>query len=151
MRYYEYHTMAILAENKRALFDYEILGAFEAGIVLKGYEAKAVTSGRVNLSGSYASLVRGELWIVNLDIPPYQPKNIPGLYDPKRSRKLLVTKSELDELIGKTKGLTLIPMKMYSKRGKIKLEIGLAKSRKKKDKREVIKQRETQKEIKRFI
>ena len=150
MRYYEYHTMVIFAENKRALFDYEILGAFEAGIVLKGYEAKAVTSGRVNLSGSYASLVRGELWIVNLDIPPYQPKNIPGPYDPKRSRKLLVTKSELNELVGKTKGLTLIPMKMYSKRGKIKLEIGLAKSRKKKDKREVIKQRETQKEIKRF-
>lgn len=144
-------TMATFAENKRALFDYEILERFEAGLALKGYEAKAVTTGRVNLSGAYAAVTRGELWILNLDIPPYQPKNIPHTYDPKRSRKLLVRKSEIKELIGKTKGLTLIPIKMYNKRGKIKIEIGLAKPRKKKDKREVIKKRETEKEIKRFI
>lgn len=143
-------TMATFAENKRALFDYEILERFEAGLVLRGYEAKAVTVGRVNLSGAHAALVRGELWVINLDIPAYQPKNIPGVYDPKRSRKLLVKKSEINYLIGKTKGLTLIPIKMYNKHGKIKLEIGLGRFRKKTDKREVIKKRETEREIKKF-
>lgn len=140
----------IYAENRRARFDYEILGAFEAGIELKGFEAKAVTSGRVTISGSHATVAQGELWIVNMDIPPYQPKNTPLGYDPKRSRRLLIKKAEIANLVGKDKGLTLVPIKMYSKHGKIKVEIGLGKPRKKKDKREVIKKRETEKEIKRY-
>ncbi len=142
--------MKVFAENKRARFDYEILGAFEAGIELRGFEAKAITSGRVNIAGAHAAVAKGEFWIVNVDIPPYQPQNTPPGYDPKRSRKLLIKKSEIAALIGKDKGLTLVPMKMYSKHGKIKVEIGLGKPRRKKDKREVIKRRETEREIRKF-
>ncbi len=142
--------MTIFAENKRALFNYEILEAFEAGLELRGFEVKAITTGRVNLSGSYAAVVNGELWIINMDIPPYQPGNVPAGYDERRSRKLLVKRSEINRLIGATKGLTLIPIKLYNKHGKIKIEIGLVKPRSKKDKREVIKKRETEKEIRRY-
>jgi len=141
----------VIATNKRAYFDYEILETYEAGIELKGFEVKAVKSGRINLAGSYVIIHNNQAWLLNTDIPPYQPKNTPADYDSKRTRRLLLNKSEIKSLIGRTqeKGLTLIPLKVYTKGkgGKIKVEIGLAKSRKKVDKRELIKKREDLREI----
>jgi len=139
-----------IATNKRAFFDYQILETYEAGIELKGYEVKSIKNGRINLAGSYAVLKNNQVWLINADVPPYQPKNTPSDYDPKRSRRLLLRKTEIKGLIGQIqeKGLTLGPLKVYTKNRKIKIEIGLAKSRKKVDKRELIKKRETEKEIK---
>lgn len=138
--------MSIITENKRAYFDYNILEKYEAGIELKGFEVKAIKSGRINLAGAYVIIRNNEAWLLNADIPPYQPKNTPADYDSKRSRRLLLKKSEISNLIGKTqeKGLTLVPLKVYTKgrQQRIKIEIGLAKSRKKYDKRELIKKRE---------
>ncbi|MBI4159669.1 SsrA-binding protein SmpB [Candidatus Wolfebacteria bacterium] len=141
------------ARNKRALFDYIILETYEAGIVLRGFEVKAVKSSRVNLAGSYVLIRDNEAWLLNADIPPYQPMNTPDDYDSKRTRRLLLKKSEINSLIGRTqeKGLTLIPLKVYSKNRHIKLEIGLGKSRKKGDKRDVLKKRATQREIDRNL
>jgi len=139
-----------IATNKRAFFDYQILETYEAGIELKGYEVKSIKNGRINLAGSYAVLKNNQVWLINADVPPYQPKNTPSDYDPKRSRRLLLRKTEIKGLIGQIqeKGLTLVPLKVYTKNRKIKIEIGLAKSRKKVDKRELIKKRESKKEIK---
>jgi len=141
--------MKILAENKKARFDYKILEKFEAGMVLIGHEVKSIKSGRMSLKGSYVVLKGEEMYLIGANIPPYQPKNAPKDYEPERSRKLLLTKSEIKHLIGKTKekGLTLVPLRVYTKRSKIKLEFGIAKGRKKVDKREVIKKREIEREI----
>lgn len=139
----------IIATNKKAFFDYEILETYEAGIELKGFEVKSIKNGRINLAGSYAIIKDGQIWLLNADIPAYQPKNAPPDYDPQRTRRLLMKKSEIQGLIGRLheKGLTLTPLKVYIKNRKIKLEIGLGRSRKKKDKRELIKKRETEREI----
>jgi len=145
----------VITTNKRAYFDYEILEAFEAGIELRGYEVKSIKSGRINLAGSYAIIRDNQIWLLNSDIPPYQPKNTPEDYDSKRTRHLLLKKSEIKNLIGRVqeKGLTLLPLKIYTKgrTGRIKIEIGLGKSRKKADKRELIKKREAQREINRNL
>jgi len=145
--------MKPLTENKNAYFEYEILSSYEAGIELKGGEVKSIIQHGISLRGTYATLKNEEVWFINCDIPPYQPKNINKEYEQKRSRKLLLHKSEIRELIGKTKekGLTLIPLKMYKKGSKIKLEIGLGKAKNKKDKREVIRKRDTEKEIRREL
>jgi SsrA-binding protein len=146
--------MPVITENKRAKFDYEILETYEAGIELKGFEVKAIKSGRVNLAGSYVIVRNNGARLLNVDIPPYQPKNTPTDYDSKRTRRLLFRKSEVKNLIGRSqeKGLTLVPLKIYTKgkAGRIKIEIGLGKSRKKADKRELIKKREVGREIKRM-
>ena len=141
-----------LTENKRAYFDYEILEKYEAGIELSGQEVKSIKTGRINLAGSHIIIRGNEAWLLNADIPPYQPKNAPVNYDPKRARRLLLHKSEIAGLTGKTKekGLTLLPLKVYIKGQKIKIEIGLGKSRKKADKREAIRKREIEKEIRRI-
>jgi len=145
--------MKILAKNKKAYSTYEILEKFEAGISLLGQEVKSIKSGRISLAGSYVILKNEEVFLVGANIPPYQPKNAPKDYNPERSRKLLLKKAEIRYLIGKTKqkGLTLIPLKVYTKRGKIKIEFGIAKGFKKADKRELIKKRETEKEIRRYL
>ncbi len=137
------------ARNKRAYFDYEILDKFEAGIQLKGFEVKAVKSGRLNLGGSYVIVRGGQAELLNADIPPYQPMNTPDGYDSKRTRRLLLKKDEIKSLIGKAEeaGLTLVPLRVYSKRGLLKVEIGLARSRKVKDKREFLKKRADFREI----
>lgn len=143
----------IITTNKRAYFDYEILETYEAGIELLGFEVKSIKTGRINLAGSYVLINKNEAWLLNTDIPPYQPKNTPEDYNPKRTRRLLLRKLEINNLIGKTheKGLTLIPLKVYTKgRGRIKLEIGLGKSRKKKDKRDLLKKREDKKEMRKY-
>jgi len=151
--------MKVLAENRKAKFEYEILEKFEAGLVLLGQEVKSIKTGRISIKGSYVVLrqsskgVLPEVYLVGANIPPYQPKNAPKDYEPEKSRKLLLTKSEIKHLIGKTKekGLTLIPLRMYTKRSKIKLEFGIAKGRKKADKRELIKKREAERELKREL
>ncbi len=146
--------MPLLVENKRAKFDYEILETYEAGIELRGFEVKAIKSGRINLAGSYVVVRNNGARFLNADISPYQPKNMPADYDSKRTRRLLLRKSELRNLIGRIqeKGLTLVPLKIYTKgkAGRIKIEIGLGKSRKKRDKRELIKKRETEREMRRI-
>ena len=145
--------MKILAENKKAYFNYQILEKLEAGISLIGQEVKSIKSRRINLAGSYVILKNSEVYLVGANVPPYQPKNIPPDYNPERSRKLLLKKSEIKYLIGKVKqkGLTLVPLRVYTKRGKIKLEFGIAKGFKKVDKRELIKKREIEKELKREL
>ena len=145
--------MGIFAENKKAYFDYEILEKFEAGIVLIGQEVKSIRSGRINLAGSYVVFKEGELFLIGCHIPPYQPKNAPEGYSPEHSRKLLLKKKEVQYLIGKSqqKGLTLMPLTVYDRKGQIKLEFGLTKGRKKFDKREQIKKRETAREINRAL
>lgn len=145
--------MPVITANKRAYFDYEILQTYEAGLELKGFEVKSIKTGRINLASSYIIIRDNQAWLINADIPPYQPKNVPKDYDPKRTRRLLLKKSEINSLVGKTqeKGLTLIATKVYTKNHKIKVEIGLSKSRKKADKRELIKKREVKKEIKKII
>ncbi len=145
--------MKILAENKKAYFTYQILEKFEAGMILIGQEVKSIKSGKMSLKGSYVVLRGEEPYLIGANIPPYQPKNAPSDYDPEKSRKLLLKKSEIKHLIGKTKekGLTLVPLKIYTRGAKIKLEFGIAKGRKKFDKRELIKKREAKREIKREL
>ncbi|MDD5722035.1 MAG: SsrA-binding protein SmpB [Candidatus Pacebacteria bacterium] len=135
--------------NKKAAFDYEILEKFEAGIVLSGTEIKAIKSGKANLAGSFAIIRNNEIFLLNLSIPPYQPKNVNASYQPDKTRKLLLHKKQIASLSGqlKQKNLTLIPLRMYNKHGLIKVELALAKGKKKFDKRESIKKRETQRKI----
>ncbi len=141
--------MPVITANKRAYFDYQILETYEAGIELEGFEVKSIKTGRINLAGSYAVIRNNQVWLLNVDIPPYQPKNTPADYESKRSRRLLLRRSEIKNLIGRVqeKGLTLIPLRVYTKNRKVKIEIGLAKSRKKQDKRELLKKRDAEREI----
>jgi SsrA-binding protein len=142
-----------IIENKKAYFNYQILEKFEAGISLIGQEVKSIKSGRINLAGAYVVLKNSEVYLIGANVSPYQPKNAPLDYNPERSRKLLLKKSEIKHLIGKVqqKGLTLVPLRIYTKRGKIKLEFGTAKGKKKVDKRELIKKRETKREMEREL
>jgi SsrA-binding protein len=145
--------MAELSSNKRGLFDYEILDEYEAGIQLLGFEVKSAKLGRMNIAGSYTVVRGNEAWLLNASIPPYQAANNPEAYDPLRTRKLLLKKPEIKELTGKSaqKGLTIIPIRVYTKQGKIKILIGIARHKKTKDKRETIKKREAKREIERII
>lgn len=143
--------MSSFAFNKTAKFDYEILEAFEAGIILTGHEAKSIKMGHVDLTGSRATARGTALTVIGMKIPSFQPKNAPPEYDLSRTRKLLLNKKEIEYLTGKLQsGLTLIPLSVYTKKGIIKLELGLGKLRKKSDKRELIKKRETEREIRTF-
>ena len=142
--------------NKRAYFDYQILEKFEAGLVLNGQEVKSIKSGRLNLAGSYVVAKQAKsagFFLIGANVPPYQPKNAAKDYQPERSRQLLLRKKEIDYLIGKTrqKGLTLVPLRVYTVRNRIKLEFALTKGKKQFDKREVIKKREINKEIERTL
>ncbi len=145
--------MKEITRNKKAYFNYEILKKFEAGISLIGQEVKSIKSGRINLRRTYVILKDQEVFLVGANIPPYQPKNAPPDYNPKRSRKLLLKKPEIKYLIGKTKqkGLTIVPLRVYTIKRKIKLEFALAKGKKQFDKREIIKKRETERDIRRII
>jgi len=145
--------MKIIAENKKAYFNYEILENFEAGLSLIGQEVKSLKTRGVNLAGSYIVTKNEEFYWIGAKIPPYQPKNISPDYNPERSRKLLLNKSEMKYLIGKSKqkGLTLIPLRVYTKNGKIKLEFGIGKGKKVFNKRELIKKRDIEREIERTL
>ncbi|MDP2909814.1 MAG: SsrA-binding protein SmpB [bacterium] len=146
-------NMKVYAENREAHFNYEVLEKFAAGLVLNGQEVKSIKTGRATLRGSYVVLKNSEAFLTGSAIPPYQPNNAPKDYDPQRLRKLLLTKKELNYLIGKSneKGLALIPLKLFDNRAMIKLEFGLGKGKKKKDKRESIKKKESEREIEREL
>ena len=138
--------------NKKAAFDYEILETFVAGIELLGHEAKSIKMGRFDLSGSHAVIRGNEAYLVGSTIHPFQVKNTPDNYDPMRTRKLLLTRKEINYLLGKlNEGLTIVPIKSYNKRGFVKIELGLGRGKKKADKRETIKKREAEREIRRAI
>ena len=141
--------MKTLSENRRAKFDYEILEHIEAGIELFGHEVKSVKAGHGNLAGAYAILRGGEAFLVNCQIPPYQQKNVPDDYDPSRTRRLLLHKDEIKELVGKLKekGLSLLALSFTTKKNLVKVELGLGRSRKSHDKREVLKKRAVQREM----
>lgn len=143
--------MANYAENRKARFNYEILEKYETGIELLGTEVKSVRGGQVSLEGAFVIIRGGEAFIINVNIPPFQPKNAPKDYDPLRNRKLLLTKKEITELADseKNKSLTIVPISVYNKNRKIKVEIALVKGKKKFDKRETIKRRETDREVRR--
>ena len=145
--------METIVENKKALFNYQILEKFKAGIVLIGQEVKAIKTGKITLRGSFVVLRGEEVFLIGANVPPYQPKNAPKDYQPQRSRKLLLKKAEIKQLIGKArqKGLTMVPLKVYTVKGKIKIEFGIARGKKKFDKRELIKERETEREIHRVL
>ena len=138
--------------NRKARSDYEVLESLEAGIALKGTEVKSLREGRINLKDSFAKVQDGEVFLVNAHISPYSHGNIQN-HDPLRERKLLLHKDEIKRLTGKTqeKGLTLVPLKVYFLRGKAKVQLGLARGRKQYDKREEIKRRDTEREIKREL
>ena len=145
--------MNIYGENRKAVYDYEILEKYEAGLVLIGQEVKSIKTGHINLSGSYVVFSANQPELIGAKIPPYQPKNAPADYNPERSRKLLLNKKEINYLAGKVnqKGFSLIPLKIYEKSGRIKLEFGLAKGKKKFDKKEKIKKRDVQRDINREL
>lgn len=145
--------MKIYSENKKAHFDYEVLEKFEAGVVLFGQEVKSIRTGHVNLSGTYVTFFKSEPFLVGAKIPPYQPNNMGSDYNEDRQRKILLNKKEIDYLMGKTKtkGFSLIPLKVYDKNGRIKLEFGLAKGKKKYDKKEKIKNRDVDREANREL
>ena len=142
--------MRIFTENRKATFNYEILEKFEAGIVLLGTEVKSIKLGRASLAGSYVVARGDEFCLVCGHIPAYQPKNAPVGYLPEKDRKLLLKKKEIFYLRGRIsqKGLTFVPLKLYTNDGKIKLEFALAKPIKKIDRREVIRKKDIQREIK---
>jgi len=150
--------MPTLAVNKRANYDYEIKDKFEAGIMLLGHEVKSVKTGHINLKGSYVTLKKTkkalpEIYLINAHIPLYKHAGTVKSYNPTRPRKLLVKKNEIKHLIGKKQeqGLTLVPLKMYTKRSLIKLEFGIGRGKKKFDKREMIKKRELDRSMRTLI
>lgn len=145
--------MSNYAENRKARFNYEILEKYEAGIELLGTEVKSVRGGQMSLEGAFVIVRGGEAFLINANVPPYQAKNTAKDYDPLRNRTLLLTKKEIAELAGseKNKSLTIVPISVYNKGRKIKVEIALVKGKKKFDKRETLKKRDTDREIRREI
>ena len=141
------------AFNRQAGFEYEFLEKYEAGLVLSGQEVKSIRAGHLSLNSAYVILQGEEAWLLNANLPPYQPKNTPAGYEPTRSRKLLLKRDEIRSLIGLTKqtGLTLVPLRAYNKANKIKLEFFLGRGKKQRDKREAIKKRDFQREQRRFL
>ncbi|MCP9455454.1 MAG: SsrA-binding protein SmpB [Nitrospira sp.] len=153
MRRVEGPTEAVITTNRKAYHDYLVEEKFEAGIVLTGTEVKSLRDGRANLQDSYASIKNGEVYLYHCHISPYRHGNIMN-HDPTRTRKLLLHRKEIDKLLGKTqqKGLTLVPLRMYfTPRGKVKVELGLARGKKLHDRRESIKKREAGREVERAI
>jgi len=145
--------MTTLAYNKRAGFDYQISDKYEAGLVLTGQEVKSVKLGHISLKESFVTIKGNELYLTNAHITPYQHAGDIKNYDPTSPRKLLLKKSEIKHLTGKvrTQGLTLVPIRVYTRKRYIKLEFGIGKGRKKFDKREDIAKKEAERKIKRTL
>ena len=141
-----------IAENRKAFHDFHLLETLEAGVVLLGTEVKAIREGRVNLRDSYARVEDGEVFLYNVTISPYSHRGYAD-HEPLRRRKLLLHRDEIRKLIGKTveKGMTLVPVRLYFKGGKVKVAVSLAKGKKEYDKRETIKRRETDRETRAAI
>ncbi len=144
--------MTLLADNRIARHRYFVTDTFEAGISLKGTEVKSAKAGRIQLRDSFVRIMRGEAWLLNCHIAPYDQGNIMN-HEPTRTRKLLMHKAEIKRLIGQgeQKGMTLVPLKMYLKRGLVKVEFGLCKGKELHDKRETMKKRDSQREIARAL
>ncbi len=140
-----------LASNNRARYDYDIKETFDAGLVLEGCEVKSVRGGNVSLNGSYVTVNQEGAYLINCHIGPY--KYAPNTdYDPTHTRKILLKKYEIQGLLGKEKGLVIVPLEIYpGRRGLLKLKLGLGRARKKIDKREYIKKRDTEREIRKGI
>lgn len=143
----------IYAENRRARADYEILERITSGLELSGQEVKSIRGGKISLQGAFVSMRGGEAYLLNADIPPYQPKNADPAYDRARARRLLLTRAELAKLSESeaTKGLTIVPLSVYNKGRFIKLDIAIARGRKKFDKRQAIKKQDTERELGRSL
>jgi SsrA-binding protein len=139
-----------VATNRRARFDYEILERLEAGIALTGSEVKSLRQGKASLSESFARVQDGEVWLENMHIPPYEQGQKAG-YDPRRRRKLLLHRAEIDRLVGKTaeRGLTLVPIRVYFSHGLAKVEVGLGRGKRAYEKRQAVLEREHRREIER--
>ena len=142
-----------LAEHKKARLNYEILEEYEAGLELLGLEVKSLRAKHGRLEGAHIVVRGGEAFVVGMSIPPYQVTNTPADYVPERTRRLLLTKKELTTLLEYEgqKGLTIVPLSVYNKGSKLKLKIGIARGRKKYDKREVLKERDTKRDMDRTL
>ncbi|HAA27937.1 MAG TPA: SsrA-binding protein [Cyanobacteria bacterium UBA11371] len=143
----------IVSDNRQARFLYEILETYEAGIELKGTEVKSIRQGKANLKDGYGLIRNGEAWLLNVHISPYTSSGEYFNHDPRRTRKLLLHKQEIRKLIGKVeqKGLTLVPLKMYLKKGLVKVTLGLGKGKKLHDKRDDIKERQDKRDMERAM
>ncbi len=143
----------IVAENRQARFTYEILETFEAGVELRGTEVKSIRDGKVNLQDGYALIRNAEVWLHNVHISPHETASQVFNHDPRRTRKLLLHRQEIRKLIGQVeqKGLTLVPLRMYLKGGKVKVAIALARGKKLHDKREDLKRKQEKREIERVM
>jgi SsrA-binding protein len=142
----------LIASNRRAHHDFEILETYEAGLVLRGTEVKALRDGRADLKESYARVEGDEAWLLGCHISPYAQGNRAN-HDPLRPRKLLLHRAEINRLLGKImeRGLTLVPLRLYFKQGRAKVALGLARGRKLLDKRHVIREREERREMGRAL
>ncbi len=142
----------VIATNRRARYVYEILDTFEAGIVLLGPEVKSLREGRANLSDGYAAIRGGEVFLVNAHISPYRQAGRQNP-DPRRERKLLLHRSEIGRLSGRVteRGLTLVPLSLYFENGRVKVELAIARGKKLRDKREAIRQRDHEREVRRAL
>jgi SsrA-binding protein len=145
--------MPTLAFNKRASFDYELLERYEAGLVLSGAEVKSIKTGHISLKGAFVSLHENELFLTNATIPRYPFSDPSKPYDPTKSRKLLVKRSQIKAFIGKihSQGLTLVPIRVYTKKRLVKVEFALAKGKKKFDKRTDIAKKEAKRKMERTL
>jgi SsrA-binding protein len=145
--------MSTYIQNRKAHFDFEILETFEAGLVLSGFEVKAIRSGKGKLDGAFVKVRGGEAYLIGASVSAYQVANTPKSYDPERVRKLLLSKKELAHLERQTEtaGLTAIPLKLYNVGRNIKLELAIARGKKKYDKRETLKERDTKRDIERTL
>ncbi|HEY9736552.1 MAG TPA: SsrA-binding protein SmpB [Trichocoleus sp.] len=143
----------VISDNRQARFEYEILETFETGLELLGSEVKSIRQGKVNLKDGFALVRDGEVWLHNVHISPHETTNKAYNHEAKRTRKLLMRRDEIRKLIGKVEqqGLTLVPLKMYLKRGWIKLNLALVRGKKLHDKRESVKRKEAQREIQRAM
>ncbi|WP_414530020.1 SsrA-binding protein SmpB [Nodularia chucula] len=143
----------VISDNRQARYLYEILETFEAGVELVGTEVKSIRAGRVNLQDGYALIRDGEAWLINVHISPYNASSQYFNHEPRRTRKLLLHRQEIRKLIGKVEqqGLTLVPLKMYLKRGWVKVSIALGKGKKIHDKRESLKKRQDQRDMQRAM
>ncbi|MBL7544878.1 MAG: SsrA-binding protein SmpB [Bdellovibrionaceae bacterium] len=145
-------SILIIQDNKKARFDYEILEVFEAGIVLTGSEVKSLRDKNIQLKDSYVSFVNGEAFLQNAHISPYKASSYNN-HTPERLRKLLLNRRELNQIMGKVqeRGLSCIPLKIFFKKGLVKLDLGLVRGKKLHDKRESIKERESNKSLKQTL
>ena len=143
----------IISDNRQARFNYHIIETYEAGVSLQGTEVKSIREGKVNLRDGYALIRNDEAWLLNVHISPYQKAGEFFNHEPRRSRRLLLHKQEIRKLIGKVEqqGLTLVPLRMYFKRGWVKVDIALAQGKKLYDKRESIKQRDDKRTMQRVL